>query len=194
MSRFVIGITGASGSLYARKTTEILIRLGYEAVLVASRWGKEIFRDETGEAFEDWAQSLGEKARVFSNDQADAPIASGSYPADGMAVAPCSMATLGRIASGTSDNLICRAADVALKERRPLVLLVREAPYNLIHINNMQIITQAGGIIYPASPSFYSHPSSIDDLVTETSGRVAELLGVDNPFYYKWKNEKERLS
>ena len=126
------------------------------------------------------------RVEVFDNGDMFASVASGSAVWDAMAVVPCSMGTLGRIASGASDSLITRAADVMLKERRPLALVVRETPLNLIHLRNMVTVTEAGGVVLPASPSFYSRPGSVEELCSTVSQRVAAILGVDTP-KYEWQ-------
>jgi flavin prenyltransferase len=174
----VVGITGASGSIYAQN---LLIQLkniasenNFEISVVFSKTGKEVALFETGK---DFVEELGFK--VFENHNFYAPFASGSSSADALIVVPCSMGTLGRIAHGTSDNLICRTADVVLKEHKKLILVLREAPFNLIHIKNMELVSLAGGIILPASPSFYSKPQNIDELVNTVVYRIVDLIGLN---------------
>ena len=129
--------------------------------------------------------------RTYGYNELSAPIASGSFRSDGMVVIPCSMKTLAGIAHGYSDNLILRAADVTLKMRRPLILVVRETPYSIVHIRNMLAAAEAGAVIVPASPAFYHKPRSIDDLVGYVVGRVLELLGIEYRLYCEWRGLPE---
>lgn len=171
--RIVVGITGASGSIYAHNLLSKLSAINTieEIALIATETGEQVWEYEMG-------TSIGEYPRVkrFSNTNLFAPPASGSAGYDAMVIIPCSAGTLSRIACGNGNDLLARSADVMLKERKPLILTFREAPYSLIHINNMQTITQAGGIILPASPSFYNHPKSIEDLIDSITNRVLDLL------------------
>lgn len=180
----VIAVTGASGSIYAKNLLQGLTnhndKENFELSLIFSETGKEVAIYETGS---DFFSDFGIK--TYSNSDFYAPFASGSSVADVMIVIPCSMGTLGRIAHGTSDNLIARAADVVLKERKKLILVTRETPLNLIHIKNMELVTLAGGIIMPASPSFYSKPDNIDDAVNTVINRVLDIAGIDIG-YQRW--------
>lgn len=175
--KIVVAITGASGSIYAQL---LLRKLNYfkeqiEAVgVVMSDNAKDVWRFELGNA--DFEQL---PYKIYNKNDFFAPFASGSAKYDTMIVCPCSMGTMARIAQGISNDLTSRAADVVLKERRKLILVVRDTPYNLIHINNMQVITQAGGIICPASPSFYSKPQTFEDLASTVVDRVLDLAGFD---------------
>ena len=171
MARYILGVTGASGAIYAARTAMHLKRLGHEISLIMTKPGREVVEFEGQGALFDYAD------RVFNVDDFFAECASGSASYMGMAVVPCSMGTLGRIAAGTSDNLLVRAADVCLKERRPLVIVPREMPYNLIHIENMERVTRAGAIVIPASPQFYSKPSSIEELVDTVVAKILKHLG-----------------
>jgi len=175
--KIVIAVTGASGSIYAKSLMDKLVSLKDQIAdigLVFSKNAKEI-----------WEYELEDKAyeqypfKQFEPNDFYAPFASGSAQYDTMIICPCSMGTLGRIASGVSDDLITRAADVMLKERQKLVLVPREIPYNLIHIKNMETITLAGGIICPATPSFYSKPKSVDEVVSTVINRVLDLAGFE---------------
>lgn len=183
MDRVVVGITGASGVIYGVRLIEALNRLGVETHLIISRTAEKILRYEVGLSVKDLE---GYVKQVYSEDQLDAPVASGSFKFKAMAIAPCSTKTLAAIAHGLSINLITRAAEVALKERRRLILLIREAPYSLVHIRNMELATLAGAIIMPASPPFYGRPRTIDDLVNAVVGRVLELMGIENRLYPVW--------
>lgn len=172
MSRFVLGITGASGGIYAVRTAMHLKRLGHSVSLIVTAPGKEVLEFEGANQVFDYADD------VCKVDDFFAPCASGSSDYAGMAVVPCSMGTLGRIAAGTSDNLLVRSADVCLKERRALVIVPREMPYSLIHIENMERVTRAGAIVIPASPQFYSKPESIEELVDTVVAKVLRHLGI----------------
>ena len=173
MSRFVLGVTGASGGIYATRTAMYLQRFGHEVTLIVTHPGKQVLEYEGQSALFDYCKD------VCNVDDFFAECASGSSDITGMAVVPCSMGTLGRIAAGTSDNLLVRAADVCLKERRPLVIVPREMPYNLIHIENMKCVTLAGAVVIPASPQFYSKPKSIEELVDTVVAKILKHLGVE---------------
>jgi len=176
-NKIVIAVTGASGSLYAKLLIEKLLSIKEqwnELSLVMSNNAKEVWKTEIGN--EDYT---GYPVRYFDKYDFSAPFASGSARYNIMMVAPCSMGTLGRIASGTSDDLVTRAADVILKERRKLLLMIRDTPYNLIHIKNMETVTLAGGIICPATPSFYSRPKTIEDVALTVVDRMLDLAGFD---------------
>jgi len=175
--KLIVAVTGASGSLYAQRLFDRLheIRSQIDKVCVVfSDTAKDVWKHEMPSApniydFTEYADS-----DFFS------PIASGSAKYDAMVVCPCSVGTMGRIAHGSADTLITRAADVMLKERRKLILAVRETPFSLIHIKNMELITLAGGIICPANPSFYSRPQTVNDLCDTVIDRILDLLGLEN--------------
>jgi 4-hydroxy-3-polyprenylbenzoate decarboxylase len=174
-ARVVVGITGATGAVYAVRLLERLKAAGRETHLVASPAGVLNAHHELGldrKALEALAHT------AYSPADVGAAIASGSFSTDAMVVTPCSMKTLAAIAHGLSDNLLSRAADVTLKERRRLILMVRETPFNLAHLRNMTAVTEMGGIIFPPLPTFYHRPTSIDELVNDTVERVLALLGV----------------
>ncbi len=181
--KIVIAITGASGSIYAKLLLDKLQGLQNQVAkvgIVMSKNAKEVWETELGNTdFNKYPFNYYEKFD-FS-----APFASGSAGYNTMIVAPCSMGTLGRIAAGISDDLITRAADVVLKERRKLILMVRETPYNLIHIKNMETVTLAGGIICPATPSFYSRPTTIEQAAATVVDRVIDLAGLKQDSY-RW--------
>ena len=176
-NKIVIAITGASGSIYAKLLIEKLLSLQTqwrELSVVMSNNAKEVWRTELGdESFKNYP------VRYFEKTDFSAPFASGSAKYNMMMVVPCSMGTLGRIAAGTSDDLVTRAADVMLKERRKLILMVRDTPYNLIHIRNMETVTLAGGIICPATPSFYSKPTTIEEVALTVVDRMLDIAGLD---------------
>ena len=185
MRKIVVAITGASGSIYADLLLKKLNQLdGHIAELsvVMTENAKTVWSTELGHS--DYQQL---PFRTYSTQDFTAPFASGSARYDTMIIVPCSMGTLGRIAQGISGDLITRAADVMLKERRKLILVARETPYNLIHIRNMETITLAGGIICPATPSFYSNPDSIEAVALTVVDRIIDLAGLPNTTY-RWGN------
>ncbi|MEY3153446.1 MAG: hypothetical protein RLZZ333_2043 [Bacteroidota bacterium] len=181
--KIVIAITGASGSIYADlliKKLALIKDQWEEVAVVFSENAKTVWKTELGN--EDYQHIA---FPVFEKNDFNAPFASGSGQYDTMIIVPCSMGTLGRIANGVSGDLITRAADVVLKERRKLICVARETPYNLIHIKNMEAITLAGGIICPATPSFYSNPQSVEDVASTVVDRVIDLAGL-NIKTYRW--------
>jgi 4-hydroxy-3-polyprenylbenzoate decarboxylase len=185
--KIILAITGASGAIYAQ---QLLLKLTglknppEEIAVVFSDTAKEVWEYEIGSKY------IPEKpAKEFNNKTFHAPFASGSSRYDTMIICPASMGTTGRIANGTSDDLIARAADVILKERRKLIIIPRETPYNYIHIKNMEILTLAGAIICPASPSFYSKPKTINDLVNTVVDRIIDLAGFDSNSYRWMEND-----
>src|SRR5215204_555598 len=175
MHKIVLAITGASGSLYPKLLIEKLLTIQdqwTDLAIVMTENAKQIWKTELdSDDYERYPLTF------YTNDDFMAPFASGSAQYNCMIVAPCSMGTLGRIASGVSNDLITRSADVILKERRKLICVIRDTPYNLIHNKNMETVTLAGGVICPASPSFYSKPSSIEALVSTVVDRVLDLSG-----------------
>ena len=171
MSRYVLGVTGASGAIYATRTAMYLKKFGHSVSLIVTTPGRDVVKFEGQESLYGFAD------KVYDVDDFFAECASGSADYAGMAVVPCSMGTLGRIAAGTSDNLLVRTADVCLKERRSLVIVPREMPYNLIHIENMARVTRAGAVVIPASPQFYSKPAGIEELVDTVVAKVLKHLG-----------------
>ena len=183
-ARIVVGITGATGAVYAVRLLERLRAAGREIHLVVSPAGVLNAHHELGlnrsalEALADVAYAPGDVG---------AAIASGSFATDAMVIVPCSMKTLAAVALGLSDNLLARAADVTLKERRRLVLMVRETPFNLAHLRNMTAVTEMGGVIFPPLPAFYHRPQSIDDLINDTVERVLSMLGVSGATPKSWQ-------
>lgn len=181
--RIVVAVTGASGSVYARQLLQKLAALQGQVDQVA------IVMTENARTV--WQTELDEKGYeqlpfpFFSQHDFHAPFASGSGRFDTMIICPCSMGTLGRIAGGISNDLITRAADVVLKERRKLICVLRDTPYNLVHIRNMQTVTEAGGIICPATPSFYSKPQTIEEVVATVVDRVIDLAGLEQDTF-RW--------
>ncbi|MDP4224940.1 MAG: UbiX family flavin prenyltransferase [Bacteroidota bacterium] len=183
--KIIVGITGASGAIYARNLLEQLGKFSDQLEEVSVIFSENAKKVWSYELDSDSSQSL--PFPVYENTDFFAPMASGSARFDAMIICPCSMGTLGKIAHGIADNLIVRSADVMLKERRKLILVPRECPYNLIHLENMKSITLAGGIIAPANPSFYSKPGSIEELVGTVTHRVLELAGFSLETY-RWKS------
>lgn len=181
--KVIVAVTGASGSVYAKVLFDQLLTLQnqIEAVgVVMSDNAKEVWKFELGnEAYNDYGFTF------YGKNDFNAPFASGSAKYDTMIIIPCSMGTLGRIAHGISNDLISRAADVVLKERRKLIAVVRDTPFSLIHINNMKTVTEAGGIICPANPSFYSLPKSIEEVAGTVVSRVLDLAGFQLDSY-RW--------
>jgi 4-hydroxy-3-polyprenylbenzoate decarboxylase len=184
-------MTGASGAPYAVRLLELLNRNGVPVQLVVSDTGWRLLEEELGIVGEqqlrartgDWS-----KVTLYSDQDRGATPASGSAPSRGMVICPCSMGTLASIAQGTTRSLIERAADVVLKERRTLILVPRETPYSLIHLQNMTRLTRAGAIVLPASPGFYHRPKSIDDLVDFIAGRILAHLAVDASVGPRWQS------
>ncbi len=185
--KLVLAISGASGAIYAKVLMDKLLKLSdqWESVgVLMSKNAQQIWEDEIGnKSYKQYDFDFYEKLD-FS-----APFASGSARYGYMIVCPCSMGTMGRIASGTSDDLLCRAADVILKERRRLILVPRDTPHSLIHIENMRTITLAGGIICPASPSFYSHPKNFEELASTVVDRILDLCDFELDSY-RWGEDK----
>ncbi len=185
--KIILAVTGASGSIYAIKLLELMRNIKdppVEIALVFSENAKEIWKYETGSSYHAVPPE-----KEYDNKSFFVPFASGSSDYDTMIICPASMGILGRIANGTSEDLIARAADVILKEKRKLIAVPRETPYNLVHIRNMETITLAGGIVCPATPSFYSKPGSIEDLVMTVVERIASLAGFDTGIYRWMKND-----
>ena len=173
--RIIVGISGASGAAYGIRLLEELKAAGTETHLIISHWGAYTIEQETDYGLES-VRTLA--SFVYEEGDMAAPVSSGTFPIDAMAVVPCSMKTLAGIASGFSEDLIMRAADVCLKERRPLILAVRETPLSKIHLDNMLRVTDAGAICMPPVPAFYTRPESIDEVVGQSVYRLMEKLGV----------------
>ena len=182
--KVIVAVTGASGSVYAKvlfRKLELLLSTQISKVaIVMSDNAKDVWKFELGV---DFNQSEYPSFQFYKKNDFNAPFASGSAHYDSLIICPCSMGTLGRIASGISNDLISRAADVVLKERRKLVLVVRDTPFSLIHINNMKTVTEAGGIICPANPSFYSLPQTVEEVAETVVNRVIDLIGLENDSY-----------
>jgi len=180
--RIVLGVTGASGVIYGVRLAQELKKGGHELTLVVSDAAKEVLASE----LPDGLRELSKTGRVLSEHDIDADVSSGSSKYETTVVCPCSMKTLSAIANGYAYNLICRAADVSIKEQRKLVLVVREMPLNAIHLENMLKLARLGVVILPASPGFYHKPTSIDDLVNHVVGKTLDALGVESSLFKRW--------
>ena len=188
LKRVIVGMTGATGSIYGLRILEALRSAGgWETHLIISEAGMLNAWQEYKLARKD-IQKLADV--VHNVRDVGASVASGSFLTEGMVIAPCSMKTLAAVAHAFADNLITRAADVVLKERRRLVLITREAPLNLAHLRNMVAVTEMGGVIFPPVPAFYAGAETIDDLVNHTVGRVLDLLGVEHETIRRWQGIK----
>jgi len=190
----IVGISGASGAIYGIRLLEILSRESdIETHLIISQAGEVIIERET-----DWRLEEVESLANYSYeiDDIGARVASGSFRRDGMIIAPCSMKSLSALANSYADNLLTRAADVTLKEKKKLVLLVREAPLHLGHLRNMEKLTEMGAIIFPPVPAFYHKPQTIQDVVDQTLGRVLDIFGIEHGLFRRWsgiRGEEARL-
>ncbi len=181
--RLIVGITGATGSIFGVRVLEVLREAGIETHLVMSKWGARTLAHETSCTL-DYVKGLA--TCTYSETDQGAAISSGSFVTDGMIVAPCSVRTLGAIAHGQGDNLIHRAADVVLKERRKLLLMVREAPLSEIHLENMLKLSRMGVVIAPPMPGFYNHPQSLDDMINHVVMRALDQFGIQITLASRW--------
>lgn len=195
--RIVMGITGASGAPYARVLLDTLLRAGFQVHLIVSRSAVIVMREELGQTFPGDEFDLGlylgrevdpESVVMYHEGDIAAGPSSGSFRHGGMVICPCSMKTLASVAHGTGGNLITRAADACLKERRRLVLVPRETPLSLIHLRNMTTVTEAGAIVLPAMPGFYSRPKSLDDLFRHLVLKITDCMNLDLPSDLRWKD------
>lgn len=189
--RLVIGITGASGVIYGLRLLESLKKSGIESHLVMTRAAEMTIAYETAYTVKD-VKALADRNYAISD--IGAAIASGSFHTLGMAVMPCSMKTLAEIATGVTSNLLSRAADVTLKERRRLVLVPRETPLHLGHIRNMAAVTEIGAVVAPPMPAFYAQPQSLDDMINHTVGRVLDLFGLDSGLVKRWSGRPAKAA
>lgn len=184
MKRIIVCITGATGVIYGIKLLEKLAELKIETHLVISKWAKVTIKQETEYTIKDIEKLA---TYIYSDLDQAAPIASGSFRYDGVVIAPCSMKTLAGISTGYAENLITRTADVALKEKRRLVLMIRETPLSVIHIENMLTVARAGAIIFPAMPAFYHKPSTLSEVINQGVGRVLDMFDIDDPCLKRWQ-------
>ena len=181
--KIVIAATGASGTLYLQRLLDQIDATANEVHLVMSNHAKQVAAEEVDQL------EVPAGVRQHAENDLNVPFVSGSARFDAMVIVPCSMATLGRIASGSSDSALLRAADVFLKERRKLIVVPRETPWSLIHARNIVTLIEAGAIVLPAIPSFYSRPQSVADVVDTVVWRILDQIGLPNPRAYRWKNE-----
>ena len=181
----IVGISGASGAIYGLRVLEVLRKIGIPAHLIVSKSAVQTLKEECGASIED-ARALA--ARTYSNSDIGAAVSSGSFKTRGMIIAPCSIRTLSDIGYGGTDNLLSRAADVQLKERRRVVLLVRETPLHPGHLRSMMAATENGAIIMPPVPAFYHKPKTIDDIVNQTVGRALDLFEIDAKIVKRWRS------
>lgn len=204
MGSYILAVTGASGALYACSTARSLIDLGHDIYITVTDPGRRVLREELSwdlpalrdpgflPSLEKYLGREGtSRLTYFDCSDVGAPIASGSFRTDGMIVVPCSMSTLAGIAAGVSENLVERAADIMLKEHRPLILVPRETPFNQIHLRNMLELARMGVHIVPACPGFYHNPQTFDDLAHFMAGKVLDLLNIDHNLYQRWKGGKK---
>ncbi len=189
MKRIIVGITGASGVIYGARTLETLAKLGVETHLIVSDSGVRNMAIESGYSIEE-LQAMASQVHDFHD--VSASIASGSYHVDGMIVAPCSIKTLSAIANSYNENLLVRAADVNLKERRKLVLIVRETPLHEGHLDLMMRVTRMGGVIMPPVPAFYHMPKTIDEIIYQTVGKALDQFSIDAHLFNRWGAETEK--
>jgi 4-hydroxy-3-polyprenylbenzoate decarboxylase len=196
--RIIVGISGASGTVYGITLLKELILRPIEVHVILTEAGRQVLAHELeyepkliGFVERKFNIAPHPESKVFkhSNESFFTPPASGSFRHDGMVIAPCSMKTLASVSSGTADNLITRAADISLKERRPLILVARETPLSRIHLDNMLRATDAGAVILPACPAFYFEPRTVQDLVNFVVGRILDQLGIDHDLLREWGNE-----
>ena len=196
MKKVVVGITGASGSIYAKRLIEELLDKGIFTHIISTENGRKVMEHETAISLEQWVRELSQRyshVRLEDINDMFAGVASGSYKFDAVVVVPCSMGTLAEISSGMSRNLLCRAADVALKEGRKLILVPRETPLNAIHLENMLKLSRLNATILPAMPGYYHKPQSVQDLVDFVVGKVLDCLSIENSLYKKWGNKDEEI-
>jgi flavin prenyltransferase len=186
--KLVIAATGASGSIYLQRLLDQIDPTAHEVHLVLSGHAKQVAKHELG------SLKIPKGIAQHSEGDLNVPFVSGSAKFDAMVIAPCSMATIGRIAAGTSDTALLRAADVFLKERRKLVLVPRETPWSLIHARNVTTLLEAGAIVLPAIPSFYSRPTSVTDLVDTVVWRILDQIGLSSPRAFRWADQAEPRS
>ena len=185
--RLVVGMTGATGAPVGVRLLEVLGELGVETHLILSDWARATIKIETERSVEE-VRALA--SHVYSSRDQAARISSGSFPTDGMVVCPCSMKTLSAIRVGYSDNLITRAADVTLKERRRLVLVPREAPLSEIHLENMHYLARVGAVIFPPTVAYYARPTSVEEVTTYVVGRIVDQLGIEHSLIKRWKDNQ----
>jgi flavin prenyltransferase len=194
MKKIIVGITGASGSVYFLRLMEVLSQQELQIHLIASEQGRKVLAYETGVNLEEQAQLWNKnKANIALEDNSNlfSPVASGSYRCDAMVILPCSMSTTAEIACGITKTLLTRAADVMIKERRKLVLVPRETPFSTIHLKNMYELSQLGVTILPAMPGFYGHPETLGEIIDFIAGKTLDSLEIENDCYQRWEGNYE---
>lgn len=184
--KVLVAITGASGALYAQRLLDNLDARQHEVAVILSHYAPQVIAAELPGGLR-----LPEGARLYNLKSMNAPFASGSNPPDAMVVIPCTMGTLGRIAHGSSEDVLLRAADVVLKERKKLILVPRETPLNLVHVKNFELLLLAGATILPANPGYYGNPQTVREVVDTVVARVLDHLGIPNQLAPRWAEEKE---
>jgi 4-hydroxy-3-polyprenylbenzoate decarboxylase len=184
--RILVAMTGASGALYAQRLLDNIDPRAHELHVVLSHYAQAVIAEELPDGLR-----LPKGVKSHGLKSMNAPFASGSNPVDAMVVIPCSMGTLGRIAHGLSEDVLLRAADVALKERKKLILVPRETPFSLVHLKNFELLLQAGAVILPANPSFYTRPQTIEEVVDTVVARVLDHLGLPQQLVKRWQEEKD---
>lgn len=194
MKKIVIGVTGASGSVFADVLIKLLLELGHEVHLVYTSNGAKVscyeLESNINDILDTYRERSHERLILYENDDLFSTIASGSYKIDCMVIVPCSMGTLAKIANGISDSLVVRAADVSIKEKRQLVLVTRESPLSSIHLENMLKLSRLGVVIMPPVPAFYNKPKTLQESVLLSVGRIMETIGIDNSYHKVWKNKR----
>lgn len=189
----VVGVTGASGAVYARRLIDFLLASEREVALIVSAAGRLVVKKELRARDGDpWGSTNRHLLRIYPEKDYNAPFCSGSFRFRGMVVIPASMGTVGSMAAGISANVIHRAADVTLKEKRPLVVVPRESPLSVIHLENLLALARAGATILPPAPAFYQDPESVDDLVDFVVSRVLDALSIENELFHRWRGREDR--
>jgi 4-hydroxy-3-polyprenylbenzoate decarboxylase len=191
LKKIVVGITGASGSIYAKRLIEELLKKDIYTHIICTDTGKKVMKYETGIDLEQWVEELSKQYSHLMLEDINnlfAGVASGSYKFDAAVILPCSMGTLAEISNGLAKNLLCRVADVALKESRRLIIVPRETPFNAIHLENMLKLSRHGVTILPAMPGFYHMPQTMEDLIHFVVGKVLDSLSIENTLFKKWGN------
>ena len=194
MKRYIIGVTGASGSILSKRLLSYLAGMEAELHIIATDMGVKVFEYETGIPWFVFLEGLKkERAVIVNYDNRDmfASVASGSFATDAMMIVPCSMATAAKIAAGTGGNLLCRAADVCLKEKTKLVLSPREAPLHSIHLRNLLTLSECGAVILPPVPMFYARSEEYGEMIDGIAGRILKSAGIENDLYTKWNSGKD---
>jgi 4-hydroxy-3-polyprenylbenzoate decarboxylase len=186
--RLIVGISGSSGAIYGVRLLEVLKEMGVETHLIITYWGEEMILHEIGLSNKDVKKLC---HHVYNDNDLSAPISSGSFLVDGMVIIPCSMKTIAAIASGYTSTLLIRAADVAIKESRKLVVVPRETPLNSIHLSNMLELAQLGVTVLPAMPGFYHKPKSISEMIDHIVGKVLDQFHIEHHLYRRWKTSRQ---